>query len=314
MENTGGFMNRLNNFLVATFMSAAMFSAGAAQAMQIQQFDKMASEDKGEYVGLLMVGGAEQAFKDEGRADLAEKVEQLFTTTLPGDKITIGVGEFQLNLARARVADSERAAKDPNAHRLEVEDAMLVTLKKNNIPLSQDFIKNFRAVAKDFKPEHPFQVMEIRAFDKMTDEDQTGYILQMLLVVAKPMTIPGEKPLAAEVTRLFTETPAGQKTPLGMSEVRKNLAAERLADARAAAQTPPGPRVWVEDAMADTLRHFGFEVPNSLFTGAKDFKPTHPPGEKPAPATPPPPAPSTPPANDDDPIGGGGFITPPNPK
>lgn len=147
-------MSRFNKFLVATFMSAAMFFAGAAQAMQIRQFDKMASEDKGEYVGLL-VGGAEQVLKDEGRADLAEKVEQLFTTTLPGDQITMGMGEFQLNLARARVADSDRVAKDPSAHRLEVEDAMLVTLKKNNIPLSQDFIKNLRAINKDFKPKLP---------------------------------------------------------------------------------------------------------------------------------------------------------------
>lgn len=84
-------------------------------------------------------------------------MEQLFTTTLPGDQITMGMGEFQLNLARARVADSDRAAKDPSAHRLEVEDAMLVTLKKNNIPLSQDFMKAFRAANSGFQPKHPPQ-------------------------------------------------------------------------------------------------------------------------------------------------------------
>ena len=94
--------------------------------MEIGQFDMMASEDKGEYVGLL-VGGAEQAFKDEGRADLAATIEELFTKTLPGDQITLGMVEFQRNLGRARVADPERVAKEPNAHRLEVEDAMLVT-------------------------------------------------------------------------------------------------------------------------------------------------------------------------------------------
>ena len=109
-----------------------------------------------EYVGLL-VGGAEQAFKDEGRADLAAKIEDLFTKTLPGDQITVGIGEFELNLARARLADSDRAAKDPSARRLEVEDAMLVTLKKNNLPLSQDFIKAFRAVNKGFQPKFPPQ-------------------------------------------------------------------------------------------------------------------------------------------------------------
>jgi hypothetical protein len=60
--------------------------------------------------------------------------------------------EFMRNLARARVADAERAAQVPNAHRLEIEDAMLVTLQKNNIALSQAFVKAFRAINSDFKP------------------------------------------------------------------------------------------------------------------------------------------------------------------
>ena len=104
--------------------------------------------------------------------------------------------------------------------------------------------------------------------------------MSVIWLVARQMTIQGEKPLAAKVARLFTETPAGEKTPVGMSEFRKNLAGERLDDAREAAKTPPGPRVWVEDAMADTLRQNGFEVPNSLYTGVKDFRPTQPPQEK----------------------------------
>ena len=145
---------RVNRFAMSAAILSAVFLSVAAHAMTIVQFDKMASEDKGEYIGRL-VGGAGQVFKDEGRADLAAQVDHLFTTTLPGDKITIGIGEFQLNLARARVADSERIAKDPNAHRLEVEDAMLVTLQKNNLPLSQDFIKGFRAVNSAFRPKSP---------------------------------------------------------------------------------------------------------------------------------------------------------------
>jgi hypothetical protein len=107
-------MNGFNKFLVAAFMSAAMLLPSMVQAMEIQQFDKMASEDKGEYVSLL-VGGAEQVLKDEGRADLAAKVEDLFTRILPGDRHSIGMVEFQLNLARARVTDTNNVAKDPHA-------------------------------------------------------------------------------------------------------------------------------------------------------------------------------------------------------
>jgi len=146
----------MNRFAMSVAILSAVFLSGAAQAMEIGQFDMMASEDKGEYVGLL-VGGAEQAFKDEGRADLAANIEELFTKTLPGDHFTLGMVEFQRNLARARVADSERVAKEPNAHRLEVEDAMLVTLKKNNLQLSEGFIRRFRATTSGFRPKLPLK-------------------------------------------------------------------------------------------------------------------------------------------------------------
>ena len=149
-------MNRFNKFWVAAFMSAAMLLPNIMQAMEIRQFDKMADQDQGEYVGLL-VQGAENVLTDEGRTDLSAQVNKLFLTTLSGDKMSLGMVEFERNLALARVADAERAEQDPKAHRLEVEDAMLVTLKRNNIPLSQDFIKHFRAVNSGFQPKHPPQ-------------------------------------------------------------------------------------------------------------------------------------------------------------
>jgi len=45
--------------------------------------------------------------------------------------MTIGMLQFEENLDRARLLDAERYAKDHNAQRLEVEHAMIVTLKKN---------------------------------------------------------------------------------------------------------------------------------------------------------------------------------------
>jgi hypothetical protein len=135
--------------LVATFLSAAMLFTGAAQAMQIQQFDKMAGQDQGDYIGDLIVG-AENVLTDEGRPDLAAQVKHLFTTKNPGDADTIGMVEFETNLALARVADVKRVAKDPNAQRIEVDDAMAVTLQKNHIELPDSFF----TVNKDFKPTH----------------------------------------------------------------------------------------------------------------------------------------------------------------
>src|ERR1700674_3753072 len=82
-RNAGAFMNGLNKFLAATFLSAAMLFTTGAQAMEIRQFDKMADQDQAEYVGLL-VQGAEKVLTDEGRSDLAAQVEHLFTTRNPG--------------------------------------------------------------------------------------------------------------------------------------------------------------------------------------------------------------------------------------
>ncbi len=142
-------MNRLTRFLAATFLSAAMLLPGVAQAMEIQQFDKMANDDQAEYVGEL-IQGAEKVLTDEGRPDLATQVSHLFTTNAPDGNISIGMSQFMLTLAKARLADAQRAEKDPTAHRLEVEDAMAVVLKKNGIELPQSFF----TVNKNFKPKH----------------------------------------------------------------------------------------------------------------------------------------------------------------
>ena len=137
---------------LTVFLSAAMLFTSAVQAMEIRQFDKMALPDQSEYVGLL-VEGAEQVLKDEGRADLAAKVDHLFTTTLPGDAHTIGSVEFERNLAIVRADDAKNAVDHPNDPRSEVEDAIAITLENKHIPLPDSFF----TVASNFKPKLPLQ-------------------------------------------------------------------------------------------------------------------------------------------------------------
>ncbi|MGI0134749.1 MAG: hypothetical protein ACREBW_07325, partial [Candidatus Micrarchaeaceae archaeon] len=55
------------------------------------------------------------------------------------------------NLDRARVADIKRVINNPSARRLEVEDAMIVTLRKNGIELPPEFL----TVASNFQPKFP---------------------------------------------------------------------------------------------------------------------------------------------------------------
>jgi len=143
-------MNRFNKFLVAAFMSAALFLPNMVQAMEIQQFDKMANQDEEEYIAEL-VQGAEKVLTDAGRPDQAAQVSKLFTTHLGNDQASVGLVEFNRNLARARVIDAQNIAKDPNAQRVEVEDAMFATLQKNGIELPDSFF----TVLSNFHPKYP---------------------------------------------------------------------------------------------------------------------------------------------------------------
>jgi hypothetical protein len=142
-------MNRLQAMLRSQVVAALLLAVFPAQAMTIQQYDKMADKDQARYVQLL-VEGAQQVLIDQGQRDLAAKVYQLFRVR-PGDDISLGIWEFNQNLDLARLADANRLARDPNALAIHVEAAMMVTLKKNGIELP----KSYFDVGKDFKPNYP---------------------------------------------------------------------------------------------------------------------------------------------------------------
>lgn len=145
-------MRRPARVMPVTVLAAAVLFATAARAMEIIQFDNMADQDQAEYVGLL-VEGAQKVLIDGGKGDLAAQVHKLFWEIPSGDRISLGMEEFETNLAQARLFDAERHAKDHDARRLAVEDVMFVMLKKNDIILPQSFF----AVASGFKPKHPTQ-------------------------------------------------------------------------------------------------------------------------------------------------------------
>ena len=141
----------MNRFaLSAAILTATVLLSAAAQAMEIQKFDRMAAQDQGDYI-VVLIEGAQKVLIASGKKDLARKVHVLFTRTLPGDDAPVGVVMFESNLARARLADLRNLQKNPHAPRLEVEDAMAVTLKKNGIELPTSFY----TVASGFRPKHP---------------------------------------------------------------------------------------------------------------------------------------------------------------
>jgi hypothetical protein len=133
-------------------LPAAIFFACTAQATEIRQFDRMNPDDQDRYVADLIIG-AEEVLRNTGQAGKAAEVGRLFSEVKPGDTNSLGMVEFEVNLARARLAAARRLDKDPNAKRLEVEDAMAGTLEKNGIEVPDAFF----AVLADFRPKYPLK-------------------------------------------------------------------------------------------------------------------------------------------------------------
>jgi hypothetical protein len=131
-------------------VSTVLLFGSATQAMTIVQFDKMSDDDQDEYVADLVVG-AIRVLDSAEQHDPSIKVHKLFTDIKPGDKISDGMSDFAILLAKARVADDLRVQKEPHARRLEVEDAMALTLRKNGVEVPDSFF----TVNASFRPKHP---------------------------------------------------------------------------------------------------------------------------------------------------------------
>ena len=152
----------------------------------------------------------------------------------------------------------------------------------------------------------PVLAMQIQEFDRMAARDQKDYVNLLMESAQKVLNEAGRQNDGAKARRLFTEIQTGDASPKGEAELQKNLALARVADGLPG---PKGSRATVEDAFAVTLKKNGIELPGSFFTVTSKFLPPIVPTSPLNTASP---AASHPvPSDDDDPIGQGGFITPP---
>jgi hypothetical protein len=143
-------MNRFNKFLVAAFMSAAMLLPGMVQAMDINDYFKMADQDQGRFAQSLLTG-AEKLLNDEGRVDLANQLDTLFTEVKPGNKLSDGMADYEARLGAMLGAEVNREVRNPNLPHLQAERAFRDAAKDHGIPLPPAF----DTVASDFHPQFP---------------------------------------------------------------------------------------------------------------------------------------------------------------
>jgi len=149
---------------VTLFLSTVLAFSSMAQALQIRDFDRMSDDDQIEFVDQLA-----QSVQNSVQGEQYARVKRFFMPKQPGETIS-GMGQFEMNLSLARIADLEEAAKNPKARRLEVEDVMYVTMEKNGIILP----KSFRPAANNFHAKNPTakRVMTWQDADKALAETQ----------------------------------------------------------------------------------------------------------------------------------------------
>jgi hypothetical protein len=158
-------MNTVGRTGILTLIVAGMLYSSVAPALEIWRFDQMADNDQIAYVSAL-----EESVKNAMPAAQLPRVKRFFQKKQPGEVIS-GMGQFEMNLSMARLADVQARDKNPRARRLDVDDVMYVTLERNGIALPE----GFRPAAMQFKPAQPLstKIVTRQDADKALAETRT---------------------------------------------------------------------------------------------------------------------------------------------
>jgi len=110
----------------------------------------MDNEDVERYVGYLVEHAKTVSQTDPA---LHSRVVEFFRLNQPGERRISGMGQFELYMAYARIADLKAVAKNPNVRRIEVEDVFYATLAKNGMYLREHLKQsNFKPWGKTWPP------------------------------------------------------------------------------------------------------------------------------------------------------------------
>lgn len=143
----------MNRFAIsAAILSTAMCLSGAAHALDIKDYFRLADQDQARFNQTLL-DGAEKLFRDQSRSDLALKLDKLFTEIRPGDQISDGTNEYMANLADMLRAQVKREATNPNRPSLQAERAFRDVAQDHGINLPPAF----ETIAATFRRQLPLR-------------------------------------------------------------------------------------------------------------------------------------------------------------
>jgi hypothetical protein len=129
-----------------------MVLSGAAQALDIKDYFKMADQDQARFNQTLL-DGAEKLLRDQGRSDVALRLDKLFTEIKAGDQISDGTNEYMANLEDMLKAEVKREAANPNRPSLQAERAFRDVAQDHGITLPPQF----ETIAASFRRQLPLR-------------------------------------------------------------------------------------------------------------------------------------------------------------
>ena len=148
--------------ILTLFCAATVLCPQIAQAMTVEMYDAMAVEDQRDYLKLL-VNRAHGVFIAQDRRDLAAKLEEMFRTHR-GEPQPPGEAQFvkYLAITRDHVAREDHTAFPLKSLAGEVEGALIGSLQKNGIPMSNTLFKALTLAwkAKPFWPKRPLRPLQ----------------------------------------------------------------------------------------------------------------------------------------------------------
>jgi len=133
-------------------ISAVISLSGAARAMDIKDYFKMADQDQARYNQTLL-DGAEKLLRDQGRLELALRLDKLFTEITPGNQISQGMAEYTLNLSDMLKAEIKREANNPSLPHLQAERAFRDVAQDHRMALPP----TFETIAAGFRRQFPLR-------------------------------------------------------------------------------------------------------------------------------------------------------------
>jgi hypothetical protein len=147
----------MQRFLLVAALFAVVLSSRPLNAMDIVMFDRLTVQDRREFI-LYLAKNAQRVLIEQGRRDLAVRVEHLFDQV---DHWSPGEAQLRTNLSRMQRDLAQLQIVGFRPWIGQIEDAFVQTLVENEISVPNRFPRRFAETLREkpFWPKRPLMMM-----------------------------------------------------------------------------------------------------------------------------------------------------------